>query len=148
MDLWLNTILSFSKELLADLSSVKFSYLIFDINDQSAREWLSNYISTVTDYVIVITGDKVDDDDSGWLKTLVDGGYITNVIKKVPVINISTEIFNSKFLYRVHIPHRKSLCENLFQKVMPSCITGAGAATASVSSGVATKLSTIIPFAH
>ena len=83
--------------------SVKFSYLIFDINDQSARERLSNYISTVTDYVIVITGDKVDDEDSGWLKTLVDGGYITNAIKKVPVINLSTDVFNSEFLNRVHI---------------------------------------------
>ena len=132
----------------ASLDAVKFTYLVFNINDSSAREWLSNYISTIKDYVIVITPDKLDDEDSTWLRTLVEGGYITNVIKQIPVINLCTEIFNSKFLSRVHIPHRKSLCEKMFQKVMPSCITGAGAAASSVGSGVASKLSAIVPFAH
>ena len=132
----------------SSLDAVKFTYLIFNINDSSAREWLSNYISTVKDYVIVITPDKLDDDDSSWLRTLVEGGYVTNVIKQIPVINLSTEIFNSKFLSRVHIPHRKSLCEKLFQKVLPSCITGVGSAASSVGYGVASKLSTVIPLAN
>ena len=132
----------------ASLDAVKFSYLIFDINDSSAREWLSNYIYTVKDYVIVITPDKLDDDDSSWLRTLVEGGYVTNVIKQIPVINLSTEIFNSKFLSRVHIPHRISLCEKIFQKVLPYCVTGAAATASTVGSGVASKLSVIVPFAH
>ena len=119
---------------ISDIDMVSFDYLLLDINDSDDKNFIQTQISTVKDYIIVITSDNVESDP--WLKTLVDGNYITNIIKKLPPANLSKRVFDQKLINTIYIPHRKSFCEKMTAKITPSCISGiatqAGATIASV----------------
>ena len=70
-----------------------------------------------------------------WLKTIVDGGYITNILKHLPTGYMVKEIFDQKLLNTLYIPHRKNICSKIMTKITPSCLYGAvsSVATAAIS---------------
>ena len=102
---------------ISDISSLSFNYLLFDVNQSDDLNWIMTNISTIIDYVIVITSDNISDDP--WLKTLVDGGYITNILKHLPTGSMVKEIFDQKLINTIYIPHRKSFCEKMTAKITP-----------------------------
>ena len=70
---------------LISFDHISFNYIIFNIfniNESDDKEWLSTNAASIKDYIIVITSDSIETID--WLKTLMEGSYITNILKKVP----------------------------------------------------------------
>lgn len=83
--------------------SSTWKYMIFDIRNQNDRQWLINNIAFINEYVVIITSDSPDEP---WLKKLIDENCVTNILKRLPIIE-EKESFDRRIINSLWIPKRK-----------------------------------------
>ena len=108
-----------------DLTTIKFDYLIFNISDTDAKNWISTNLSNIKLRMILVKN-SYESDTETWMLAIPH----LNIIKKIPILNINKEQFENQILNSVHIPHSRGLGERFFKKVF-SCFTDAGVETIS-----------------
>ena len=93
-------------ELFSSLSPSDWKYLILDIRILLDRNWIMHNITNTNEYVVIITSDKPE--NHAWLKSLLVEDCVTNVMKKLPIID--DESFDRRVINSLWLPKRKSSC--------------------------------------
>ena len=93
-------------EFFSYLADTDWKYIILDIRIELDRQWIISNISNINEFVVIVTHD--DPSRSKWLKTLIDNEYVTNVLKKIPII--MDDSFDRRVINNVWLPNRKFLC--------------------------------------
>ena len=117
------SVLEYSSSLFSavmDLTNVKFDYLVFDLTDKCAKEWISTNLTNLTLRIVLIKNSYESDIES-WMTAIPH----LNIIKKVPSLNINKADFEAQIMKSVHIPHTRGLGDRFFQKIFSCCAESA-----------------------
>ena len=94
-------------EFFSSLSNSDWKYLILDIRILIDRNWIMHNITNTNEYVVIITSDKPE--NHVWLQRLIDEDCVTNVMKKLPIID--DDSFDRRVINSLWLPKRRScLC--------------------------------------
>jgi hypothetical protein len=126
-------VIQYSKDIFSDnpLDTFKFDYLVFNMNKEEDLTYIRENISTWNEYVIIVSRDIPE--SNPWIKTLIDGNYVTNFLKKLPTGNLNKTIFDQRLLHTVAISHHRNFWKRLKHSLTPECLSNFAA---SVVEGV------------